>query len=69
MKHLTPILLLILLMVASCTSQQKLAYLSNLPETGGEETFTMEVPDYRIQARDILYITVKAMTPDGSIND
>jgi len=56
-------------MITSCTSQKKLAYLNNLPETGGEETFTMEIPDYRIQPRDILYITVKAMTPDGTIND
>jgi polysaccharide export outer membrane protein len=52
-----------------CTSQKKLAYLSNLAETGGEESFTMIVPDYRIQTRDILYITVKAMTPDGRITD
>jgi polysaccharide export outer membrane protein len=69
MKNLTPILTLAIFVVASCTSQKKLAYLSNLPETGGEETFTMEIPDYRIQPRDILYITVKAMTPDGTIND
>ena len=48
---------------------EKLAYLGNLPETGGEETFTMEIPDYKIQPRDILYITIKAMTPDGTIKD
>jgi len=29
----------------------------------------MEIPDYKIQPRDILYITVKAMMPDGTIND
>ena len=29
----------------------------------------MEIPDYKIQPRDILYITVKAMLPDGTIND
>ena len=69
MKNVSFILTTTLLLVASCTSQQKLAYLSNLPETGGQETFTMEVPDYRIQTRDILYITVKAMLPDGTIND
>jgi polysaccharide export outer membrane protein len=40
-----------------------------LPETGGEETFTMSIPNYKIQSRDILYITVKAMLPDGTIND
>jgi polysaccharide biosynthesis/export protein len=67
MKHLP--LILTILLLSGCTSQQKLAYLSNLPETGGEETFTMEIPDYHIQPRDILYLTIKAMTPDGRIAD
>jgi polysaccharide export outer membrane protein len=69
MKHLTPIFTLAILLVTSCTSQKKLAYLNNLPEIGGEGTFTMEIPDYKLQPRDILYITVKAMRPDGSIAD
>jgi len=69
MKHIPLLLTLALLLAASCTSQQKLAYLNNLSETGGPETFTMDIPDYKIQHRDILYITIKAMTPDGSIND
>ena len=69
MKNLLLPLILIIVMLGACTSQQKLAYLSNLPETGGEETFTMEIPDYLIQPRDILYITIKAMTPDGTIAD
>jgi len=68
MKPLPSILIAALLLTASCTSQQKLAYLNNLPETGGE-SFTMEIPDYKLQPRDVLYITVKAMTPDGSIKD
>lgn len=62
-------ILLVLLLAVSCTSQKKLAYLQNLPEPSGEETFTQEIPDYRIQPRDILFITVKAMTPDGRIMD
>jgi polysaccharide biosynthesis/export protein len=57
------------IIASSCTSQKKLAYLNNLPETGGEETFPMEIPDYKIQPRDVLYITIKAMTPDGKITD
>jgi polysaccharide export outer membrane protein len=69
MKHLTPILALAILLSASCTSQKKLAYLGNLPETGGEETFIMSIPDYKIQPRDILYISVRAMMPDGTIAD
>ena len=56
-------------MAASCTSQKKLAYLNNLPVPNGEENFTMSIPDYKIQPRDILYISVKAMAPDGSIKD
>lgn len=69
MKHLPLPLILTILLLSACTSQEKLAYLSNLPEIGSEETFTMDIPDYRIQPRDILYITVSAMTPSGTIVD
>jgi polysaccharide export outer membrane protein len=69
MKNLPSLILLTLFLASGCTSQQKLAYLANLPETGGEESFTMEIPDYQIQPRDILYITIKAMTPNGTIAD
>lgn len=69
MKNQNLLIITILFLVTSCTSQKKLAYLNNLPETGGEETFTMNIPDYRIQYRDVLYITIKAMTPDGRITD
>ncbi len=69
MKNLNPLLIVALLLAASCTSQQKLSYLNNLPEINGEETFTVNIPDYKIQPRDILYITVRAMTPTGSIVD
>jgi polysaccharide export outer membrane protein len=69
MKNISLILATVILLTASCTSQKQLAYLNNLPETSGEEQFTMTIPDYKIQIRDILYITVKAMMPDGTIND
>jgi polysaccharide biosynthesis/export protein len=69
MKNLTPLLIVTLLIVVSCTSQKKLAYLNNLPADGGEENFNMEIPNYKIQPRDILYITVKSMLPDGTLND
>jgi polysaccharide biosynthesis/export protein len=58
-----------MLVVSSCITQNKLTYLNNLPESGEVQSFTMDVPDYRIQSRDILYITVKAIMPDGTIND
>ena len=69
MKQNLIILTATILLVSSCTSQKKLAYLNNLPIPNGEETFTMSIPDYKIQPRDILYISVKAMAPDGSIKD
>jgi polysaccharide biosynthesis/export protein len=68
MKNISPILL-VLLLAASCTSQKKLAYLQNLPEPTGQESFPMEIPNYKLQPRDILYITIKAITPDGTIKD
>lgn len=69
MKQLLLILTVALFLASSCTSQKQLAYLNNLPPANGEEYFTMDVPDYKIQPRDILYITVRAMNPDGIIID
>jgi polysaccharide export outer membrane protein len=69
MKHLPLILSTALLLTASCTSQKKLAYLDNLPAVNGEEKFTLEAPDYKLQNQDILYITLKAMNPEGVITD
>ena len=60
---------LLVILFYGCTSQRDLAYFTNLPETGGEQFFPMDIPDYKIQHRDILYITIKAMTPDGIIQD
>ncbi len=71
MKTISPPLCLIILitLVSACTSQKKLAYLNNLPEPDGQEYFTMEIPGYKIQPRDILFITAKAMTLEGKIED
>jgi len=69
MKQLSFTFIFALFLAVSCSTQEKLAYLNNLPEPGGVETFTMDIPDYKIQHRDILYITIKAMMPDGTIND
>ena len=68
MKQIS-LIFLVALLVSSCTSQKKLAYLQNLPEPTGQEFFPMEVPDYKLQPRDVLYVTAKAMTPDGTIKD
>ena len=69
MKQNLLILTAAILLVSSCTSQKKLAYLNNLPEKGGEQYFPMDYPDYKIQNRDILYITAKTMNPTGNIVD
>jgi len=69
MKNIIFILTTTLILAASCTSQKKLAYLANLPETGGEQTFMMNIPDYKIQPRDVLYITMKSLGLDGTIKD
>jgi polysaccharide export outer membrane protein len=59
----------VILLLGSCTSQKKLTYLGNVLPGGNGEYFEMDIPDYKIQTRDVLYITVKAMTPDGLITD
>ena len=69
MKQIPLILAAALLLASSCTSQKKLAYLNNLHEKGGEQYFPMVYPDYKIQNRDILYITAKTMNPAGNIVD
>ncbi len=69
MRRYAQILIIINLVFVSCTSQQKLAYLNNLAGDDRSETFPMIIPDYIIQNRDILYIAIKAITPDGTIND
>jgi polysaccharide export outer membrane protein len=69
MKHLSPILLLSLLLAAGCTSQEKLAYLNNLPEPSGEEKFPYYIPDYKVEYKDILYISVKTFTSEGKLTD
>jgi polysaccharide export outer membrane protein len=69
MKHISHILVFALLLASGCTSQKKLAYLNNLPEPNSEATFPMDIPDYKIQPRDILYISAKAMNTEGMITD
>lgn len=62
MKPFLPLLALILLMVA-CSTQKELSYLNNLDEISGQNQFPMDVPDNKVQPRDILYVSVKAQTP------
>lgn len=66
MKKIIPLIFLVVI-AASCSTQKELSYLNNLPETGGENYFTMEVPGYKVQPRDILFVSVKAQTPEGTL--
>ena len=68
MKRIAPVIAIVLLF-AACSTQKEISYLNNLDEAGGESYFTMDVPDYQVQPRDILYITVKAQTPEGTLNE
>jgi polysaccharide biosynthesis/export protein len=58
-----------LLLISGCVSQKKLGYLNNLQPSGEPQYFPMSVPDYRIQYRDVLFISLKAMDPEGMIKD
>ena len=68
MKKILPVIALILMLV-SCSTQEELSYLNNLQEVGGENSFAMEVPDYQVQPRDIIYVSVKAQTPEGALTE
>ena len=68
MKRLLPLIALIIL-AAGCSTQKELSYLNNLYELGGENYFPMDVPDYKVQPRDVLYVSVKAQTPEGSLTE
>jgi polysaccharide biosynthesis/export protein len=57
------------IILAGCTSQKQLAYLNNLPETTGENYFKLNIPYYKVQPRDIVYVSVKIQTPDGGLTD
>lgn len=69
MKHHFSILLFTIILASGCTSQKKLSYLNNLPELTDDQIFKMDIPEYKIQNRDVLYITLKAMNPEGMITD
>lgn len=68
MKRILPVILLSVV-VSSCSTQKELSYLNNLDETSGENYFTMVIPDYKVQPRDILYVSIKAQTPEGDLTE
>ena len=69
MKKLVVIYILILLITFSCTTQKKLTYLYNLPETAEPQHFPYEIPLYRVQYKDILYVDIKMLNTEGKIEN
>lgn len=69
MKYSILLLTLSILLAVSCTSQKKLSYLNNLPQSSEPQYFSHEMIDYKVQYRDLLYIDVKTMTPEGQIEN
>ncbi len=69
MKSYSLIILVLLLLVSSCTTTEKLTYLNNLPESTEPQYFPYEMTDYRVQYRDILYVDVKGLTPEGQVEN
>lgn len=62
-------LIVIILFAVSCTTQKKLTYLYNLPETAEPQHFPYEIPLYRVQYKDILYVDVKLLNTEGKIEN
>jgi polysaccharide biosynthesis/export protein len=65
---LLKIVLVFTILLTGCASQKKLSYLNNPPTQAGNY-YSMDIPDYKIQNRDVLQITLKAMNKDGVITD
>ncbi len=59
----------VVMLVSSCTTTEKLTYLNNLPESSDPQYFPYEMADYRVQYRDILYVDIKMMTPEGTLEN
>ena len=58
-----------ILLLASCTSSEKITYLNNLPDSDEPQYFPMSIPDYKVQYRDIIYLSLKKQNVDGEIVD
>lgn len=69
MKIRSFIIFFVLILFSSCATKEKLNYLDNLPEGPEGMFFPMDIPDYRVQYRDIIYVSVKALNSEGYIVD
>lgn len=65
MKRTKLLLMAALIAMASCTSYKKVPYLQNFSEI--DSTVVSELPDMRIQPKDMLTITVSSEMPEAAI--
>lgn len=65
MKRTKLLLMAALIAMASCTSYKKVPYLQNSSEI--DTTIVLELPDMRIQPKDMLTITVSSEMPEAAI--
>lgn len=66
-----PVLKLVLLsvIISSCVSKKELTYFNNLAQPFDKNYFVKDLPDYKLQSRDIIYLSLKAMGQEGTIID
>jgi polysaccharide export outer membrane protein len=48
----------------SCISQKQLTYLNDINESGSENFFPLQQPEYRLQKQDILYVKFNTLNED-----
>jgi len=69
MKRLLPVIAIAIILATSCVTQKKLRYLGTTPAVDSTILIPMDVPYYVIKPRDMLYLSAKAMGPDGTIRE
>jgi polysaccharide biosynthesis/export protein len=61
------VLISIIAVFASCTSQKKLIYLQEKANSVGENiVYANKSPDYRLRVNDILYVKINSINPENS---
>jgi polysaccharide biosynthesis/export protein len=68
MKKIFP-LFMTLLLVASCTSTKQLTYLNELSVKEAPQYFKSDIPEYKLQYRDVVYIDIKITNAEGKVEN
>ncbi|QNL51592.1 polysaccharide biosynthesis/export family protein [Olivibacter sp. SDN3] len=66
MRNSLGILFILLLFLASCGSKRNLVYFSDLRDSGAVKSAIQAIPPTKIQAGDILRITVNSLNPESN---